>query len=209
MNAVYEATESFDLGALTSGIKPEVAIAGIVVCFVLAFFGMRLYKICLSVMGATGMGFAAYTLFKDGGILGDKLPAIEGINVVAILSIGTAIIGLILGIVLPKLVMFIGGVGMGCLATPILIQAFVPTAGFDDRVVIIIGVTIGVILGILMSLLFRPMYVLTTAIGSMAIAGILLASLILPGQDPMIPALVGAAIGIIPMIVQIRTFVIE
>lgn len=206
MNAVYEATGSLDLGILTSGLEFEVAMIGLVACIVMAFFGMRLYKVCLSVLGAVGIGFVTYTVFKAGGILGDILPAMDGINVAAALGIITALIGFVLGLLLPKFVMFIGGVGMGCLATPIFIRAFVPSAGLDETIIIVIGIIVGIILGILLSLLFRPIYIISTSIGGMAIAVILLVSLIIPGMDPMTPAIVGAVIGIVPMIIQFRSY---
>ena len=206
MEKIYRIISSFSIDKLTSGLRFEYAMVGIVACIVLAFFGMRLYKVCLSVIGGVGIGYAAFRLFRVGGILHEYLYDFKTFDFAATIAITTAIIGFVLGIFVPKLVMFVGGIGIGCLGTPMLIQAFLPSAALDDTVIVVIGVTVGIVLGILLSLLFKPIYIILTAIGGMSVAFIILAGLVIPGQDHIIPATIGAVIGIIPAIIQFRSF---
>ena len=206
MEKIYKIISSFSIDMLTSGLRFEYAMVGIVACIVLAFFGVRLYKVCLSVIGGVGIGYAAFRLFRTGGILNEYLYEFKTFDLAATIAITIAIIGFVLGIFVPKLVMFVGGVGIGCLGTPILLQTFLSAVALDDTVIVVLGVIVGLILGVLLSLLFKPVYIIVTAIGGLSVAMIILAGLVIPGQDHVIPAAIGAVIGIIPAVIQFRSF---
>ena len=211
MGNVNEAASGlgFDLGGFLGDFGFEVAMIALVVCIVIAFFAMRLYKIFMSLFGAVGVGYIAYTLIGEEGIFAGVLPTVEGINLAAAISLGAAIIGFILGVALPKFVLFLGGIGIGVVATKFAVPMIAPTVELDPTIMLIVGVVVGVILGVLLSLLFRPVYILLTSLGGSVIAGIIVIMLVMPSLGFLPGALGGLALGIIPMIYQFRSSAFE
>ena len=203
MNFLLEEAQGTDIMASANNLGFEVAMIVIVACVVLAFFAIRLYKMLMCAFGAVGIGYVAFSLLKEGGLLGGYLPTFDWIDLPVAIGLGAAVVGIIVGVLLPKFVLFLGGIGIGCFATPLVANAFFPGI-LDDTILLIAGVIIGMIIGILLSLLFKPVYSFITSIGCMAIAGAILVVIVFPGTNILFGAGGGAVIGIIPMICQFR-----
>lgn len=209
MFAAYENALGFDAVGFINDFGFEMSMFALVACIVLAFFAMRLFKIIMSAFGGAGVGFIAYYLFGPGAMFGDLLPEVEGINMAAAVGLGAAVLGFILGVALPKLVLFIGGIGIGCVGVKFIIPMVAPAVELDPTIILIIGAVVGAILGILLSLLLRPVYILITSLGCSAIAGVILVVLVMPGVDMLMGAIGGAIFGLIPMIYQFRSSAYE
>ena len=205
MIAAYENTAGFDAAAFIEDFGFEMSMFTLVACIVLAFFAMRLYKIIMSAFGGAGVGFIVYYLFGPGAMFGDILPAVEGINVAAAVGLGAAVLGFILGVFMPKFILFIGGIGIGCVGVKFVIPMVAPAVELDPTIILIIGAVVGCVLGIMLSLLLRPVYILITSLGCSAIAGVIIAVLVMPGVDMLMGAVGGAVFGLIPMIYQFRS----
>ena len=177
MGNVTEAVASFDIAGFFTNFGFELAMIALVFCVVMAFFAMRLYKIFMSLFGAVGVGFISYSLLGPDAMFAGSLPVVEGINLDAAISLGAAIIGFILGVALPKFVLFLGGVGIGSVFTKMLIPMVAPGIELDPTITLIVGVVVGIILGVMLSLLFRPVYIILTSLGCSVIAGIILVTL--------------------------------
>lgn len=205
MYPVYEAANAFDVNAFIGGLGFEVAMIALVGCIIVSFAAMKLYKIVLSLFGAVGVGYVAYGVFGPDGIFNDILPAtFEGIDVPVAVSLGCALLGLLIGLALPKFILFLAGIGMGTLGMEIVLPMVAPTLELDPLITLIIGVVVGVIVGILLSLLFKPVYILITSLGCMAVAGIILLNLAMPGMDILYGVIGGAVVGVIPMFYQFK-----
>lgn len=204
-----EKAAGFDLGAVFSDFGFEVAMIALVACVVIAFFAMRLYKIFMSLFGAVGVGYIVYTLIKPGAILAEFIPTLEKVNLASAIGLAAAIIGFILGVALPKFVLFLGGVGIGVVATKFAFPLIAPGVALDPTIMLIVGVVVGLILGVLLSLLFKPVYILLTSLGFSTIAGIIIIMLVMPSVGVLPGALSGLVLGIIPMIYQFRSSAFE
>lgn len=197
---------SIDVRQIVADLGIEISLVAIVGCIVLAFFGMRLYKVVVAAIGAVGLGYVAHVLLSEGGALSGFLPAeMFGVSVPLAVTVLAAVIGLILGVVLQKFVLFLGGIGGGYLGVQLLLPMFAPDLELDPMIVLAIGVGAGVIIGILLCLIFKPTYIIITSVGSMAVAAVILLVLAAPGIRLLFAAAGGAAVGIIPMIVQFKT----
>lgn len=187
----------------------ELAMIALACCIVVAFFAMRLYKIFMSLFGAVGVGYIVHTLIAPGAMFENIVPYVEGVNMAEAISLGAAIIGFVLGVALPKFVLFLGGIGIGVVATKFVVPMIAPGLELDSTVLLIIGVIVGIILGVLLSLLFRPVYILLTSFGFSVIAGIAVVMLIMPDLGFIPGAAVGLLLGFIPMSYQFRSSVFE
>jgi hypothetical protein len=209
MNGAIDATGGFDFSAFMTDFGFELAMIAIVCCVVMAFFAMRLYKIFMSLFGAVGIGFIAHSLIGPGAMLEGVLPTSESINVAAAISLGAATLGFILGVALPKFVLFLGGIGIGAVFTKMLIPMVAPSVVLDPTITLILGVVVGILLGVLLSLLFRPVYILLTSLGCSAIAGLVVINLVMPSANILYGALGGLAFGFIAMIYEFRSSALE
>lgn len=187
----------------------ELGMIALVACIVFAFFAMRLYKIFMSLFGAVGVGYIVYNLIGPGAVFENITPYVEGVEMAEAISLGAAIIGFVLGVALPKFVLFLGGIGIGVVATKFVIPMVAPDLELDSTVLLIIGVVVGIIIGVLLSLLFRPVYILLTSFGFSAIAGIAIVMMIMPSLGFIPGAIIGLLLGFIPMTYQFRSSVFD
>ena len=202
MGNATETIASAASGSFTIGF--EVAVIALAVCVIMAFFAMRFYKLFMSLFAAGGIGVIAYSLFAPGGMLAGYMPAVGGANAALVVSIVAAIGGFTIGILMPKFVLFLGGVGLSVVATRVLVPLFIPSLHLDGSVMLVAGLVAGLVVGVLLCLVFKPIYIFITAFGCSAIAGVLLVSLVAPGTSVLIGAVGGAVFGIIPAIHQFR-----
>lgn len=205
MDTVTKAVESLNLDGFFGKFGFELAMIALVFCVVMAFFAMRLYKIFMSLFGAVGVGFITYSLIGPDAIFAGKLPEISLFDLASGITLAAAILGFIIGVVTPKFVLFLGGIGIGSVFTKVVIALVVPGFSLDPTVTLIIGVIVGIMLGVMLSLLFRPVYILLTSLGCMTIAGIVLVTFVAPNLGVIPGALGGLGVGIIPMIYQFRS----
>ena len=209
MNTAIQTVADVESAAASGGISFEVALIILGVCVVIAFFAMRLYKIFMSLFGAVGIGYIAYTLIGPGAIFANLIPSNAKVDIAAAISLGAAIIGFIIGVALPKFVLFLGGIGVGVVATKIAIPIFAPGVDLDKTIMLIVGVVVGLIIGVLLSLLFRPVYIFLSSLGCSAVAGVVVSMLVMPSLNVLIGMGIGMALGIIPMAYQFRSSAFE
>lgn len=202
MGNVTAALTSAGSNTLTIGF--EVAVIAIVACVIMAFFAMRIYKLLMSLFAGAGLGFIAYSMLLPGAMLAKLVPNLAGETPALIAGIAAAALGFSVGIIMPKFVIFLGGVGIGIVATNFFAPIIIQGLQLDPTVMLIAGIVVGVVVGVLLSLVFKPIYILLTSFGCSAGAGVLVTSLIAPGSGVIIGAIVGACIGIFPAIYQFR-----
>ena len=192
------------LGLLTF----DILLPTCIVLVVLAFFGLRLYKICMSVTGAYGLGMVAYYISAEMIENGTLQPFAENIseyNTVLIISLAAAAVGFLLGTLLDKIVLFLGGAAGGYFATGMLAGMFFPDM-LTPEVLMVVAAVVGVVLGILLCVLFKFVYIIITSLGGMALTGAIVGFTFFPEDMNMvlIYTIGGAVIGIIPAIVQFK-----
>lgn len=175
------------------------ALLAIVALVVSAFFAMRMFKVYMCIIGTFSFGFVGYTVAS---ML--PLPEVEGINLVAVIGLVAALVGLIISPFLQRLVLFVGGAAAGY-ALGIFVASMIGTAApVNEIVATIIAAIIALIVGGLTCAIFKPMYIIITSLGGMAVVGVLVCTLVI-GIDMtavIVSLIVGAVIGIIPMIYQ-------
>lgn len=192
------------LGLLTFDIILPTCVA----LLVLAFYGLRLYKICMSITGAYGLGMVASIIsaeLMDNGILQPFAENISAYHTILIISLSAAAVGFLLGTLLDKIVLFLGGAVGGYLATEIVAGMLFPNM-LTPEVLMVVSAVVGVVLGILLCVLFKFVYIIITSLGGMALIGAILGLTFFPEDMNMVLIFTigGAVVGIIPAIVQFK-----
>lgn len=206
LETLMGAIASFDFQTLAEALTFETALATIVLLIISAFFALRLYKIYISAAGAVAFGFGGYYIVAELMDVG-TIPTIEGINLHIVAGFAAALIGFILAALLNKVVLFVVGAAAGFVVADMfllpLISGFFPIEG--DANLIVAGV-IALIVGALVCALFKPIYILVTSVGGMAIVGGVVVLLAMPYNLTVfiIGLVVGAVVGIIPTIYQFK-----
>lgn len=186
----------------------DILLPTCVAFVVLAFFGLRLYKICMAVVGSYGLGMVAYIIsaeLVDTGVLQPFAENISIYHTVLIIALSAAAVGFLVGTLLDKVVLFLGGAVGGYLATEMLAVMFFPDM-MTPEVLMIVGAVVGVVLGILLCVLFKFLYIVITSLGGMALTGALIGFTFFPEDMNMvlIYTIGGAVVGIIPAIYQFK-----
>lgn len=192
------------LGLLTFDIILPTCVA----LLVLAFYGLRLYKICMSITGAYGLGMVASIIsaeLMDNGILQPFAENISAYHTILIISLSAAAVGFLLGTLLDKIVLFLGGAVGGYVATEIVAGMLFPDM-LTPEVLMVVSAVVGVVLGILLCVLFKFVYIIITSLGGMALIGAILGLTFFPEDMNMVLIFTigGAVVGIIPAIVQFK-----
>lgn len=192
------------LGLLTFDIILPTCVA----LLVLAFYGLRLYKICMSITGAYGLGMVASIIsaeLMDTGILQPFAENISAYHTILIISLSAAAVGFLLGTLLDKIVLFLGGAVGGYVATEIVAGMLFPGM-LTPEVLMVVSAVVGVVLGILLCVLFKFVYIIITSLGGMALIGAILGLTFFPEDMNMVLIFTigGAVVGIIPAIVQFK-----
>ena len=212
------------IGEIFSGIElpPEVAemvasygfvltLPIAVVCVIVAFWGYKIFKASLSIVGALVFGVLGATVVGPlvVGSMGDVLP---GINISAAIGFVLAIVGAILIGVLYKVGIFVSGAAGGYLIGQMLLPLFaslLPDVEFitSELGTIIIPAVMALIVGIFSVFIFKFLYILATSVGGMTIVGFLVGTSVFnePDGTVLIASLVvGAIVGIFAMVRQYK-----
>lgn len=184
-----------------------VALLGLV-----AFFGYRILKYAIRVIAAVSFAvlgnFFVLDLARD--FIAPMLP--ESFSVAAVAGLVFALVGLVLSICCYKFVMFLIGGGLafmfadnifGIIDSFVKLPSFVLDGVFKTALTIIIALTIGLIF----MYFFKLIYIITTSVGSLALAFALMMLAVIPTADASLVGAaiaVGAIIGVIAMLLQFK-----
>ena len=198
------AEDAFGFVGAISGSGFELAVLALLFSVVTAFFAIRLYRPIMALAGGLGVSFVAYSLIGPGAVLEGLIPPVAGVDSAVAISLGGAALGFIAGALLPRLVLFLGGIGAGGLLGEIFLPLIAPQSMIDPTLMLLLGLSAGFILGVLLSLFTRPVYILLTSFGSLSVAGTIAFTLLFPEADPLRGAAIGAVLGFIPTLFQLR-----
>ena len=200
-SGIYEGIMSGEILAdptmLLSMVTFPVALIAAALLVLTAIYGYRIFKTTISVTVCVACGVVGSTLAPF--ILASlPIPAIEGVSLSAIVGVVLAGIGLLLGFKLYKLSLFIScAVGSYFVYTPVatLIAAMLPDVPLlnSPEGLMIVSAVLALLTGILMLLLFKPLYIIITSIGGVALAVGLIAVSVAPGYP--VAGLVGLGVG--------------
>lgn len=190
---------NFDINAILGNITFMPALLAIVALVVSAFFAMRMFKVYMCIIGTFSFGFVGHTVAS---ML--PLPTVEGVNLVAVIGLAAALVGLILSPFVHRLVLFVGGVAAGYALGVFVASMIGTTVAVNETAATIIAMIIALIVGGLACAIFKPVYIIITSLGGMAVVGVLVATLVVGvNMTGTIAGLIaGAVVGIIPMIYQ-------
>ena len=185
--------------------KTPVLILLIALCVLMSLEGYKIFKGALYVIVAGGFGFVGYK-YVAGFLLskiGGMLPAAPmGLSYAALIAFALALAGVFFVKFAYKFtIMMMGGaIGfvIGYLVVARLIIKMFPTLAFlnSTPAKAVIGLIIAAIMGIFFILLFKHLFILGTALGCMALAGMLTVMVLMPAAGLVIK-LGGAALGLI------------
>ncbi len=181
--AIFETVTNF-----LSTLSPVYTIIGALICVFLAFFSYKLFKLFVFLGGAAAGFFIGSTFIA--GLLSSSLD-FEYLNIIC----GVACALIFGGLALPlyKLFIFLGGAGIGFLITSSVVSLlFANQEGGNETVVLIISAVGAIAFGIIFLKLFKPLYIVFTAIPYSLSAVLSLATWIL-GISPI--ALIISIIG--------------
>lgn len=193
---------NFDINAILGNVTFVPALLAIVALVVSAFFAMRMFKVYMCIIGTFSFGFVGYTIAS---ML--PLPTVEGVDLVAVVGLVTALVGLIISPFLHRLVLFVGGVAAGY-ALGVFVASMIGTAiEVNEIAATIIAAVVALIVGGLAAAIFKPMYIIITSLGGMAVVGVLVSRLIVGVNMTavIISLIAGAVVGIIPMVYQFNS----
>lgn len=205
-DSIIQSITTLDFAALFGSITFEIALASVVLCIISAFFALRLFKIYISAVGAFTFGYIGYyvmLILLDEGLV----PPVDGINLQVLTGLVAAILGFLIASFLHKVVLFVGGAAGGFLLGNLVVELIsANVTPIDENVALIISGVVALVIGALVCAIFKPIYIFVTSIGGMALAAVIVSAILLPLETHyiIIAAIVGALIGIIPMIYQFK-----
>ena len=187
---------------------PTVMIASLIL-FANAMYGYRLFKYSLALCGAITCGTLVYTLLL---LYPVDLPVLNIFNIPVAAAIISAFIGGILMIFLHKLAVFVTGAGAGYFLGQwlfLLLRSKMPDVEFlaTDTALLATSVVTAVLSGIVFLALFKLLYIITTSVGGMTLAGALVGSIIMANFNiiaVIITSIFGFVIGIFAAMKQFK-----
>ena len=210
MNEIFENVNFTDITSVTDALaKIEFIpmLVALIACVTLAFCAFKFYRICITAALTFGFGMLGNTL---AGTLLENLSISLPIDIALepAISLVLALIGAIIGLTLPRFATFLVGAGAGYLASSIAVS-FLGSEGagitfFEGTVgSIIVAVVCAIVAAFLLLIFFKFFYILLTSVVPMALAGLIIATLVLP-DFALIALIAGAVVGIIAMIYQFK-----
>lgn len=185
--------------------KIPVLITLIALCVLVSLEGYKIFKGALYVIVSGGLGFVAYK-FVAGFLLskiGGMLPAAPmGLSYEALIAVVFALAGVFMVKCAYKFtIMILGGACgfvIGYLVVARLIIKMFPTLAFLNSTAAkaVIGLIFAAIVGIFFILLFKHLFIFGTALGCMALAGMLAVMVVIPSAS-LTFKLAGAALGLV------------
>ena len=189
-----------------------VLLATSITLVLFAFWGYKIFKALLPIVGAAGFGTVGYMLIAPLVVkaIGNSLTI--GIDIPVVIGWVCAIIGAILMGAFLKLALFIEGAGIGFVVGATVFNtlgAQNPTVAFlnGDVGYYIVSVAAAIILALLFVFLFKYIYIFITSVGGLAIVGGILGLTLMSQLNPIVlyaAAGVGAVVGIFAMAFQLR-----
>ncbi len=179
---------------LLSTLSPVYTIIGALICVFLAFFSYKLFKLFVFLGGAAAGFFVGSTFIA--GLLSSSID-FEYLNLVC----GIACALICGGIALPlyKLFIFLGGAGIGFLLTSSIVSLiFANQESGNETLVLIISAVGAIVFGIIFLKLFKPLYIVFTAIpySFSAIFSIISCLLGISTLSLILSAVIGLVLGI-------------
>ena len=216
MNEIFQNVDYTDLESVTDALfKFEFVpmLIALIACVAIAFFAYRFYRICITAATAYGFGVLGYWFAET--ILVDKLSVslpIDEVALVPAVALIFALIGAIIAMCKYKAATFLVGAGVGYSLSTIAasylgangagVEFFDGTAGK-----IIVAVVCAIVAAFLLLFFFKFFYILITSVAPMALAGLIVVTLVCAtyAADYALYALIaGAVIGVIAMIYQYK-----
>ena len=190
---------------------PIVLIATLILGL-LALYSYRIFRITLTVGGAIAFGLVGSVLVAPllTGLIGE-LPA--GLQMEYICGFLFALIGGVTMKFFFKVALFVSGAGVGWMfgtSVCAIIQSFLPDVEFFSQQIgvwVIDGIC-AIIVGVLSLFLFKFIYIVSTSLGGMVGAAVLIVSTIKPhagGYATAVAVLIGIIAGIIAAVNQYKT----
>ena len=193
---------------LLSLITFPVAIIAAAVLILLAIYGYRLFKTTISVVVCIVCGIAGSFIAPFILEAASVPTVIEGVSLSAVIGIVFAGIGLLLGFKLYKISLFIScTAGAYLIYSPIitLLPVVFPDLPISQLPIIntpegimITSAVLAILTGILLLLLFKPLYIIITSVGGVAVATALIAISVAPTYEMTVwvGLILGAILGI-------------
>lgn len=189
-----------------------VLLATSITLVLFAFWGYKIFKAFLPIVGAAGFGTVGYMLIAPlvTKALGESLTI--GIDIPVVIGWACAIIGAILMGSFLKFALFVEGAGIGFVVGAYVFNtlgALNPTVAFlqgDVGYYIVSGLA-ALILALIFVFLFKYIYIFITSVGGLAIVGGVLGLTLMSELNPIVlyvAAGVGAIVGIFAMVFQLR-----
>ena len=205
MQGMPEGAEGLEeLLSTVSGFEFPIMLITVICLTFFAYYGYRLFRRALFVVGAVIFG-AAGSIYISPIIvttLGESAPT--NVNISIITGIICAVLGAVLIRFLYKFALFICGTlfgyTAGCLfLSPLLAQATKVEWFLTQTGMVVIGAALALILGIVCVTLFKPVFIISSAIPGMVYSGITLGSSIFVVADETVTtmcAIIGLLVGI-------------
>lgn len=223
MNAILDSFKT----SLTEAGAPEevitllttyffaVMLASAVALVVFAFWGFKIFRVCLPLGGAIAFGAVGNLLIAPlvtGAIGGEALYLGSfGIDIAAAIGVVCAILGAVIMGVFFKFALFLLGAGTGYVvgANVFYMIGNGATEGFfaSNVAFYIVAAVAALIVAILFVLLFKYIYIFVTSVGGLAEVGAIIALTLMVDIIPVVlyaAMAVGAIVGIFAMVYQIR-----
>jgi hypothetical protein len=189
-----------------------VILVAVLICGLMAIYSYRIFRLSLTVFGAIGLGVVGGNIVAP-LLINAMGEAPEGISMVAVCGFISALIGGLLMNFLFKVALFLSGAGAGfglgiSVVLPLLINQFPDSTFFaGEGGFWVVGGVCALILGILFIFLFKFLYIVSTSMGGMITASLLVCTAIVPDGGVIVVAasiIIGFVAGIFAAVKQYK-----
>lgn len=191
-----------------------IATVAIAVLVLFAVQGYKIFKSLVHVIAAVGLGFVGhlYLAPRVCGLVESRLPAeFAAVDLDVIIALVCAMIGLLLAHFAYDFIIFCIGAAAGYLVgyyyVAGLVQNYFPDLGFlaSNIAHIAVGCVCALIVSIFFMIIFKHLYIITSSIGFMALAGYILSKAVMEGDNNSVAfgfVAIGVVIGVFMMVHQ-------
>ena len=200
MNGLLNSLEDVLPAGMAEFIFP-ISLVVVLILGLSALYSYRIFKIMLTVTGALGAGIGGY-LGAAPLILNSLESVPEAFDLKVVIGIVAALLGGLLINFLFKVALCLSGAAVGFLGgstliLPLLINQFPDSEFFTGNAGLwVVGGICALILGILFIFLFKFFYIVTSSLGGMIGASVILGVQVAPNSG-MIAIIISALIGVI------------
>ncbi len=197
---------------LSSFVGFPIVLIAVLVLGLLALYSYRIFRITLTLGGAIAFGLVGSIVIAPllKGMIGE-LPL--GFQMEYVLGFIFALIGGVTMKFFFKVALFVSGAGVGWMfgtSVCAIVQSFLPDVEFFSQQIgvwVIDGIC-AIIVGVLSLFLFKFIYIVSTSLGGMVGAAVLIVSTVKPqagGYATAVAVLIGIIAGIISAVNQYKT----